>query len=200
MAANQTTATKSGRRWATATLAICGLFTIWAQYDWPFMPDWVRTVVVAVFPPVVSFVGSHLVSYMRPKNTSQKVLVWGGFGLIILCAMIGSATHILNTVMQAGQPWYSAITYIFMADAPMLLAGVVLSIKVTGTTQRTTQAKETVTAIPAKATPAPKKAAPVKSTKPVVKAPTVRKSTKPSQTVPKFSISDDKEEMEMLNA
>lgn len=186
---NQTTATKAGRKWATATLAICGAFTIWAQYDWPGIPHWVVSVIVAVFPPIVSFVTSHIVSYLNPKTKWTKALVYGGFGAIILSAMTGSAVHIFRTVTEAGQPWYSALTYVFMSDAPMLLAGVVLSLKVTGTTARVNRTIETKDVEAPKVEVTPKKVVPAKTTKPAVKKTTPAKTTKPSQAVPEPAFS-----------
>lgn len=186
---NQPTATKAGRKWATTTLLICGAFTIWAQYDWPGLPDWVVSVIVAVFPPIVSFITSHLISYLNPKTKWTKGLIYGGFGAIIVTAMAGSAMHILRTVHDAGQPWHTAWTYIFLADAPMLLAGVVLSIKVSGTAVRTIRTSETKDVEPAKVKEPIKKAVPAKTTKPAVKRTTPAKAVKPSQatSVPAFS-------------
>jgi hypothetical protein len=201
---SQPTATKSGRRWATTTLVVCGLFTIWAQYDWSFVPDFAVPIIVAVFPPIVSFVSSHLISYLNPKTKWTKTFVYGGFGAVIASAMTGSALHILRTVHDAGQPWHTAWTYVFMADAPMLLAASVLAIKVTGTATKTNRTTETKSAETETVVAAPKKVTPTKTTKPAARKTTPAKSTKPSQTVPTPSIPtfstplDDPSEKELL--
>jgi hypothetical protein len=201
---SQTTATKSGRRWATWTLILCGTFTIWAQYDWPFMPNWAVPIVVAVFPPIVSFFTTHVVSHLNPKTKGTKILVYGGSGAVIASAMTGSAMHIWDTVREAGQPVYTAWTYVFMADAPMLLAAAILAIKVTGTKQAANRTNATVVATPPTAVVPVKKATPAKTTKPAVKKTTPAKTTKPSRTaptppIPTFSTPlDDSTEKELL--
>lgn len=122
----------------------------------------------------MAFATSHLIGYFSPRKTGQKILVWGGMGSVMIFAMIGSGTHIADTVIREGQPWYIGIVYIFITDAPMLLAGAILvervptaqSVQVAATpAKRTSAAKPATKASPAKATTQKKSATP----KPVVK-------------------------------
>lgn len=129
--ANQPTNTRMGRRWATATLFFCGAFSLWAnvrsgQFE-------MENAVVSAMPPGVAFLTSHLIGYFNPRKIGHKVLIWGVGGLITLFSMGASAVHIIEYTMRFGQPWYTAAMYVFVVDAPMLLAGVILIQKVPAT-------------------------------------------------------------------
>ena len=106
----------------------------------------------------------------------MKTVIYGGFGLICAFAMYGSGWHIVDFVSRNGQHWTTAVIYVFITDAPMLLAAGILIEKVTTakiTTKQTAPAKRTT---PAKATVA------AKSTKPKVPA----KRTTSTKPVPTF--------------
>lgn len=167
--ATPTTRHQKGRRWATATLVVCGAFSIWANVRSGSLHA--ENVVVSVLPPVVAFLTSHLVTYFNPTKTGHKVMIWGGMGSITILAMVGSGTHIIDTVTRTGQHWLIGLTYVFITDAPMLLSAAILIDKVpTAQTvaNRTSAAKPAKKTVPAKAT-APKKAAPRPSRAKVVK-------------------------------
>lgn len=160
-----TTKHQKGRAWATATLVICGAFSIWANVRSGQLAA--ENVVVSVFPPIVAFLTSHLISYFSPKNNLQKILVWGGMGLIMVAAMIGSGTHITETVMRTGQSMKIGLVYVFFTDAPMLLAGIILVIKVPTTqtvAKPVTPREKPQSTQPAKKAATPAKRAPAKTT------------------------------------
>ncbi len=149
---------QKGRRWATFTLVICGAFSIWANVRSGSLG--VENVVISVFPPIVAFATSHLLGYFSPRKTGQKLLVWGGMGSVMIFAMIGSGTHIIDTVTKTGQHTLIGFVYIFITDAPMLLAGAILVEKVptaqlvsssATAANRTSAAKATSKTTPAKA-------------------------------------------------
>ena len=179
------TKAQKGRMWATVTLLVCGTFSLYANVrSGSFAQD---SVIVSAFPPVVAFLSSHLISYFNPKTIWTKVTVYGGFGFISVIAMYGSGYHIVEFVTHTGQPWTTAISYIFMADAPMLLSAGILITKVTTsqsatetgkTTNRTTPAKKTT---PAKVANAPKPVVSSTTTKPPA-----RRTTAPKPTVATF--------------
>lgn len=157
---------QKGRRWASFTLVICGAFSIWANVRSGSLG--VENVVISVFPPIVAFATSHLIGYFSPRKTGQRVLVWGGMGTVMVFAMIGSGTHIIDTVTKTGQHTLIGFVYIFITDAPMLLAGAILVEKVPTAqavarvatpAKQTSTAKATVKTNPAK-TATPKKTAP----------------------------------------
>ncbi len=149
------TRTQKGRAWATATLLTCGVFSLYANVrSGQLYRD---SVIVSVLPPVVAFLSSHLISYFSPRTKWTKAFVYGGFGLICLFAMYGSGWHIVDFVTKAGQHWTTAIIYVFITDAPMLLAAGILIERVSTTRTTTTKTE------PVKATEPAKKATPVKA-------------------------------------
>lgn len=173
---------EKGRFWASVTLFLCGAFSIWANVRSGQLHT--ENVIVSVWPPIVAFLSSHLISYFSPKTKGMKAVVYGGFGLISLISMYGSGYHIVETVVATGQPWQTAIAYIFMTDAPMLLAAGILvqkvptSASVTNRTKVATPAKQTTATVPAK------KTTPAKTT--TAKKPTT--TPKPAiTTIPTFS-------------
>jgi hypothetical protein len=172
------TKTQKARAWATSTLVVCGAFSIWANVRSGQVLA--ENVIVSVLPPVVAFLTSHLVSYFSPRQMGHKVMVWGGFGLIILFSMYGSGWHIYTYVSENGQHWTTAIIYVFIVDAPMLLAGVILIEKVPAVAQRAKPAT-------------PVKAASKTTSPPKVTTQTPRKKTDkvvpklPDTYIPKFS-------------
>src|SRR5689334_22586606 len=173
-----TTRHQKGKWWATGTLVICAAFSIWANVRSGQMNY--ESVIVSVMPPIVAFFSSHLIGYFNPTKIGQRILVWGIGGIIMVIAMYGSGWHIYDYVIRTGQHWTTAIAYIFITDAPMLLAAVILVDKVP-TAQTTTN---TVKA-PVKAQ---KVASPAKATKPPTKRTSPAKVTTPAKTVkPAFS-------------
>jgi len=196
---NPPTRHQKGKRWATLTLLLCGSFSIWANVRSGQINA--ESVIVSVFPPVVAFAVSHLIAYFNPRGWVQKVGVYGILGLIMTIAMYGSGWHIFDYVTLSGQHWTTAIAYIFITDAPMLVAAGILVAKVPTTTtavNRTPPANVTPPTIPAK------KTTPAKTTKPAAKRTTPAKTTKPSQKVPTPPIPtfstplDDSTEKELL--
>jgi hypothetical protein len=182
---------QKGRRWATATLVVCGAFSIWANVRSGALHT--DSVVVSVLPPVVAFLTSHLVTYFNPVKLGQRLMIWGGMGSITILAMVGSGTHIVDTVTRTGQHWIIGVTYVFITDAPMLLSAAILIDKVP-TAQLA--ANRTSATIPVKkaATPA-KKATPAKTAVP--------KKTAQTPKVAKAAIPDifsDPIEKDMLAA
>lgn len=176
---------QKARTWATATLVICGTFSLYANVlSGSFT---LNGVVVSAFPPIVAFLSSHLISYFNPKTIWTKVTVYGGFGLISAFAMFGSGYHIVEFVMHTGQPMTTAISYIFMADAPMLLSAGILIAKVSTAQTATTEVKTANRTVPAKKT-TPTKATSAtsvaKTTKPKVSSAKPQTTTK--STVPAF--------------
>lgn len=202
------TKAQKGKTWATATLVICGAYSIYANvrsgqlaYD---------NVVTSAFPPIVAFLSSHLISYFNPASKGMKTVIYGGFGLIAVISMYGSGYHIVEFAMHSGQPFQTALAYVFMTDAPMLLAAGILIEKVTTSKTTTVGSKQTVTPKPAQTVPA--KAVAAKATNSTVqpKAPAKRQSkatpakvAKATKAVPAFKepdISMDTFEKDMLNA
>lgn len=170
---------QKGRMWATMTLVICGTFSLYANVlSGSFNRN---SVIVSALPPVVAFLSSHLISYFNPKTIWTKATVYGGFGLISLIAMYGSGYHIVEFVMHTGQPWTTAISYVFITDAPMLLSAGILISKVSTSQKATETAKPVQAAIPAKKT-TPAKVA--KTAIPKVSSAKPRTTTKP--VIPAF--------------
>jgi hypothetical protein len=93
--------------------------------------------------------------------------------------MIGSGTHIVDTVVKSGQHQAIAIIYVFIVDAPMLLAGVILIEKVPAIAQR---------AKPAISAKAASKATPTKPATQTPRKKTDKATPNPTNTyIPKFS-------------
>lgn len=130
-----------------------------------------ESAIASVVPPIVAFLTSHLISYFNPTKFGHKVLIWGGFGLVTLVAMYGSGWHIFDYVTQTGQHWTTAISYVFITDAPMLFAAAILVQKVPTSTKVATP-----TTAP-KRTSAPKKTTATKATT-TTKKPTTPKPPK----------------------
>src|SRR5258706_13996581 len=108
------TRSQKGHAWATATLVICGTFSVYANVrSGQLYRD---SIIVSVLPPVVAFITSHLISYFNPSKKWTKALIYGGFGTICVIAMYGSGWHIYSFVSQTGQHWTTAISYIFITD------------------------------------------------------------------------------------
>jgi hypothetical protein len=193
------TRTQKGKGWATLTLLACATFSLWANVrSGQLYRD---SIVVSVMPPIVAFCTTKLIAYFSPRTKWTKALIYGGFGLITVVAMYGSGWHIVEYVHSTGQPWATAVSYVFITDAPMLLAAGVLVQKVPMTQSRTEPAKVVQ---PPQAPPQPpaKKTAPAKRTTPAkaTKATKAAKPTVPSFKAPIPSITDDALEKEMLNA
>jgi hypothetical protein len=137
----------------------------------------------------------------------MKTVIYGGFGVITGFAMYGSGYHIVSFVMSTGQPWQTAIAYVIITDAPMLLSAGILIEKVTTSRSTTAAAEQAQPAQPVKATPAkaiatqPAKstATPAKRTPPA-KAAKAAKATVPAFKAPIPDIREDEREKEMLNA
>lgn len=200
------TRAQKGRLWATATLVVCLSFSLWANVESGRFEA--KSIAVSAMPPIVAFFCSHLISYFAPRTKLMKTVIYGGFGAITAFAMYGSGYHIINFVMSTGQPWETAISYVFITDAPMLLAAGILIEKVTTARSATAPAKQATTA-PVKTTaPNPKVTTVAKTTT----APKATKATTPAKaakaakaTVPVFKapipdIKDDVREEEMLSA
>ncbi len=169
---------QKGKWWATGTLVICGAFSIWSNVRSGQMNY--ESVIVSVFPPIVAFVVSHLITYFNPQKIGQKVLVWGIGGIIMVIAMYGSGWHIFDYVIRTGQHWTTGIAYIFITDAPMLMAAVILVDKVS-----TAQTSTSTVKAPVKAQ---KVAQPAKAAKPPAKRTSPAKVTTPAKTAkPAFS-------------
>jgi hypothetical protein len=193
-----TTRHQKGKRWATYTLLICGAFSIWANVRSGQMNY--ESVIVSVFPPIVAFATSHLISYFNPRKTGHRVLIWGIGGIVLLFAMYGSGWHIWDYVIKTGQHWTTGIAYIFITDVPMLLAAVILVEKVSTAQQATSPAKAVKTDIAASTVKAPVKAQ--KAVRPA-KAATPPKRTSPAKPAVAFKTPDimsDPLEKAMLNA
>lgn len=188
---------QSGRMWATLTLVICGAFSLFANVRSGMLA--MEPIIVSIFPPIVAFASSHLISYYNPQTKWTKAIVYGGFGLVCTFAMIGSGKHIVDTVVRAGQPFEIAVIYIFMTDMPMLLAAGILVTKVS--TSKTTTKAENRTS-PAKATTPAKKTVPAKAPVQTTakKAATPRKTTKPAAIVPTFRQAVKDPEAEVIAA
>lgn len=204
---NPTTRYQKGRRWATATLAFCSLFSMYANVRSGQIS--VESVLWSAAPPTVLFLTVHVISYLTPKSRIRKALVWFGLGFVTIVAFGASGYHIVTQAMENGQPWYTALCYPFLLDIPSLMCAAVLVTK-----DKVTQAAQIVQAVaipatvptPPKATPAranaAKRATPAKTTKPAVKA-SPAKTTKPSQKTPTPTFSakvEDPTEIEMINA
>lgn len=187
------TRTEKGKRWATATLVFCGMFSIWANVRSGQMNT--ESVIVSIVPPIVAFLTSHLISYKNPRTIGQKVLIWGILGLIMIFAMYGSGWHIFDYVVKTGQHWTTGIVYIFITDAPMLVAATILVQKVPSTAQTSTN-RTKATASVAKATTAAKKTTAPKATQ-AAKRTNATKSTK-TPNVPDIMM--DPFEKDMLTA
>lgn len=184
---NPTTRHQKGKRWATFTLLICGAFSLWANVRSGQINA--ESVIVSVFPPIVAFVVSHLIAYFNPRKTVQYVGVYGILGSICAIAMYGSGWHIFDYVIRTGQHWTTGIAYIFITDAPMLVAAAILVMKVPTTTTVTKQTSPAKVAVSPTAPIPAKTATPAKTTKPAAKRATPRKTTKPSTNVPEPSFS-----------
>lgn len=192
-----------GETWATAALVICGAFSIWANVRSGQLQA--ENVVVSVFPPIVAFVVSHLISYFNPRTKWGKGLVYGVGGLIAMFAMYGSGYHIVETVMHTGQPLQTAISYIFITDAPMLLAAVILAEKMGTARETTNRTIPTTKTVPAKKASPAKVTNPAKTTPPtkaVKSAPTKAIRTKSTQSAnivtPTFKTGVIDEEADMV--
>lgn len=108
----------------------------------------------------------------------MKTVIYGGFGTVVVFAMIGSGLHIVDTAMRAGQPFQIALMYVVITDLPMLLAAVILIEKVT-TAKTTTEV--TTAKLPAKRTTPAKKTTAKKATT----TPKVSAVNKTAQSMPK---------------
>lgn len=190
------TKSEKGRMWATVTLLICGAYSLWANVrSGQFAME---NLVTSAMPPVVAFLSSHLIGYFSPRRIATKLLIWGIGGVIMVFAMIGSGTHIVEYVVRNGQPFQIALIYVFITDAPMLLAGAILLQKVPTTaapakrTIETTVANQSKTASVPKATQPAKKATPAKRTTP-------SKSSQSVQNALKVEFQADPLESEMTN-
>jgi len=205
------TKAQKGAFWATGTLVLCGAFSIYSNVRSGQIEA--ENIIVSVFPPIVSFFASHLISYFSPRNIGQKLIVWGGMGLVVLFSMIGSGWHIVENTARLGQPIYVAIMYVFITDMPMLLAGVIIATKVSTTVKTDTTVQKSQStpkkAVAAKATNAPqtptapvKRATPAKATTPAKRT---SRAKAPQEAEPAFSskaedISMDSFEQDMLKA
>jgi len=153
-----------------------------------------ESVIVSVFPPIVAFATSHLISYFNPRKTGHRVLIWGIGGIVLLFAMYGSGWHIWDYVIKTGQHWTTGIAYIFITDVPMLLAAVILVEKVS-TAQTAANRQEMPTTV--RAQPKAQKA-----TSPAKQTTTTKRTPAPKrQVAPKVAdIMSDPLEKEMLSA
>lgn len=146
---------QKGRRWATVTLAVCGLFSMYANVRSGNLA--LENVLWSGFPPLVLFLTVHVISYLSPRSKVSKALVYGGLGFVVLVAFGGSGWHIVTEALAHGQTWYTAWTYPFIADIPSLMCAAVLAKRdvraeraeipqvVTQPAQRTSPAKKTST-------------------------------------------------------
>lgn len=150
-----TTRYQKGRRWATSTLALCGLFSLYANVR--FATFTVESVIWSGFPAFVLFMTIHVISYINPKTALFKGLVWFGLGFVTIVAFGASGYHIVTEAMKNGQPFYTALCYPFLADIPSLMCAAILVQK---DTSRTQPAQPTQ---PAKKTTPAKKATPRKT-------------------------------------
>lgn len=179
------TKAQKGKFWATMTLLVCGAFSLFANVRSGRLES--ESVIVSGLPPVVAFFTSHLISYFSPRNLVGKVLVYGVGGLIALCAMYGSGWHIYEFVVRTGQPWTTAISYIFITDAPMLLAAAILIEKVPTVRSVTTETNRTTTTPKTKATTPVKQASPAKATVAAkTTKPPAKRAVAPKPVVPTF--------------
>jgi hypothetical protein len=190
---------QKGHAWATGTLAICGIFSIYANVRSGQIAT--EPVVISVFPPIVAFLTSKLIAYFNPKGKIAKIAVYGGFGIVCLISMGASGFHIVDTVVRNGQEWYVGLMYVFITDAPMLLAAGILVQKVPTAMTAEKAPEPAVKTVAAKATSPAKAAAPAKTTKPPAKRTSAAKTTKPSRTQPTPSFSakvDDPAELSIM--
>jgi hypothetical protein len=129
-------------------------------------------------PVIVLFLTIHLISYLNPRKTIMKVLVYVGLGLVTAVAFGMSGYHLYSEAVSNGQPWLIAITYPFIVDVPSVISAVILVEKVPTSAiaavkaepaKRTSPAKAAKAApIPAKRTSSPKAKAPAKVTTPFI--------------------------------
>lgn len=196
-----TTRYQKGRRWATVTLAVCGLFSMYANVRSGQLA--LESIIWSGFPPLVLFLTVHVISYLSPRSRVSKGLVYGGLGFVVLVAFGGSAYHIVEQAMQHGQPWYTALTYPFIADIPSLMCAAVLA-KRDVRAERAEMPQERATqpkvATQAKKTTPPKSAQSPKATKPAQTAKPVAKAPQVSKAAHNEEIFSDPLEAEMLNA
>jgi hypothetical protein len=179
------TKAQKGKFWATVTLLVCGAFSIFANVRSGRLES--ESVVVSVMPPVVAFLSSHLISYFSPRNLVGKILVYGVGGLIAIFAMYGSGWHIVEFVVRTGQPWTTAVSYVFITDAPMLLAAAILIEKVSTARSDANAANRTTTTPKTKATTPVKQAPPAKATVAAkTTKPPAKRAVAPKTTVPTF--------------
>lgn len=165
---------KKGRRWATATLVLTGLFSIWFNVRSGQIAT--EPVLMSVMPVVVLFLTIHLITYLNPRTKLHKVLIYGGLGLVTIVAFGMSGYHLFTQALHNGQPVLIAITYPFIVDVPSVISAVILVEKVpverssanrTQPTKATVPVKKATTAkAPTKATSKPKTASPAKPSTP----------------------------------
>lgn len=184
---------QKGRRWATWTLVLTGLFSIWFNVrSGELSPE---PIAMSVMPVPVLFLTVHLISYLNPRMMWHKVLVYGGLGLVVIVAFGMSGYHLWEQAVQNGQPWFIAITYPFIVDVPSTISAVILveKVPVEKTAQNRTQAAKQ--AVPAK------KTTPAKAAKPASKPSRTSPAKAASPAKPAFSNPmDDRLEKDMLTA
>jgi len=173
MANEKTPITKvqKGRRWATATLVLTGLFSIWFNVRSGKIAA--EPILFSAMPVVVLFLTIHLISYLNPRKGMHKVLVYFGLGMVSIVAFGMSGFHLYTEAIKNGQIWIIAITYPFIVDVPSVISAVILVEKVPvarAVTQPANPAKKTVPA---------KKASPTKAT-----ATPTKRTSSPKATIP----------------
>lgn len=163
---------QKGRRWSTGTLVLTGLFSIWFNVRSGRIEA--EPVAFSAMPVIVLFLTIHLISYLNPRKTLHKVLVYGALGFVTIVAFGMSGYHLYTQAVENGQPMLIAISYPFIVDVPSVISAVILVEKVP-TAQASTNAAKTVAtpakavkatatkAVPAKRTPSPKAKTPAKA-------------------------------------
>jgi hypothetical protein len=171
---------QKGKRYALLTLILTGGYSTYANVrSGAFNAE---PIVTSVAPTFVFFLTVHLLSYFNPKDRIQRVLVYGGLGLVTLVAFGISGFHIWELTVRNGQHWIVALFYPFIVDVPSAIATAILIQKVSTNGNRPNQAKPTEPAIPVQTQPSRPKA--TKSTtpaKPRASRAKVPVTTKPQQ-------------------
>jgi len=153
-----TTRYQKGRKWATATLVLTGLFSIWFNVrSGKLAPE---PVLFSVMPVVVLFLTIHLITYLNPRKGWHKVLVYAGLGLVTLVAFGMSGYHLWEQAVHNGQPGLIALTYPFIVDVPSVISAVILVEKVPVAQSSANRTQPAKAAVPAKKTSPAKAATP----------------------------------------
>lgn len=149
-AKNPLTRLQKGKRYALMALIITGSYSTYANVRSGMIAA--EPIVTSIAPTFVFFLTVHLLSYFTPKNTFQRVLVWGGLGLVALVAFGISGIHIWELTVRNGQMWWVALFYPIIVDVPSAIATVILVQKVSTNGNQTKKVEPVKAVVPAKTT------------------------------------------------